>query len=126
MDNGSLQFALAVAVVTLFAVGAFYLVALIIKSIFKKRIDDWQHYYTVAAVAGFMVHRLIITFASLDLQANVANVHPGENTSISQPLISLDAPFILPAESQAETFPSQPLLSAQSSNAVAAPDVTSP
>jgi|APSaa5957512535_1039671.scaffolds.fasta_scaffold165941_2 hypothetical protein len=43
----------------LIAVVVFWIVARIVKAIFKRKIDS-KRYYTIAVVVGFLLHRVVI------------------------------------------------------------------
>lgn len=100
--EGRLHNALEGLIFALVIAGLFFLIALIARVAFKKRIDS-PRFYTIAIVSGFILHRALISV--LSSEASDAQVREVPSSSLVR--VGLDAPFIAPAEEDLESFPAQ-------------------
>lgn len=79
-----------------------FIFAKIIKAVFKKDIGS-SRYYSIAVIAGFILHRILIAI----LVSN-SHVNKHEEVKIASPSnvqSALDKPFIAPSDENLESFP---------------------
>jgi len=96
--------AIEVILFSLLVVAVFYVLALLVNLVFKKKIGT-QKYYVVAIILGFLLHRGLMS-----VQNNSPKNTASSNNHIAQVTNNksgLDVQFIVPSEAELEKFPVQ-------------------